>query len=79
MREEQFAQLWAEGRTKRIEFYGKVMEWHTRWTEQARTLYHATLFRWTAVKAVKGLRHKLRNRSANASHQPVETPANEQS
>lgn len=79
MREEQFAQLWTEGRTKRIEFYGKVMEWHTRWTDQARTLYHATLFRWTAVKAVKGLRHKLRNRSTTASNQPDEAPANEQS
>lgn len=27
----------------RIEFYGRIMEWHRRWSEQSKVLYHATL------------------------------------
>jgi len=53
MRQDEFAQLFAEARFARIEFYGKVMEWHTRWTESSRTLYHATLYRWGLLKALK--------------------------
>jgi CelD/BcsL family acetyltransferase involved in cellulose biosynthesis len=47
MREEQFKALFEEGRFKRIEFFGRIMEWHTRWTENARGLYHLTTYRWT--------------------------------
>lgn len=40
-----------EARTlRRIEYYGKVMEWHTRWTDNRRTLYHLTMFRNSIVK-----------------------------
>jgi CelD/BcsL family acetyltransferase involved in cellulose biosynthesis len=53
MRQDQFAQWWAEGRYQRIEFYGKTMEWHTRWTDQERGLYHATMFRWPWVSSVQ--------------------------
>lgn len=44
MREEQFQRLFAEGRVRRIEFYGKLMEWHTRWTDNSRTLFHANAY-----------------------------------
>jgi CelD/BcsL family acetyltransferase involved in cellulose biosynthesis len=46
MRQDEFAAWWAEGRFRRIEFYGKTMEWHTRWTSSQRTLYHANVYRW---------------------------------
>jgi len=59
MRQLQFQQLFeaaaAGGPLRRIEFYGKVMEWHTRWTENARPVYHATLFRWAWLPALKRL------------------------
>jgi CelD/BcsL family acetyltransferase involved in cellulose biosynthesis len=42
--------LFAEGRIRRVEFFGKVMEWHTRWTDNSRTLYHLTVFRWNLLK-----------------------------
>lgn len=42
--------LFVEGRIRRVEFFGKVMEWHTRWTENHRTLYHLTVFRWRLFK-----------------------------
>lgn len=46
MRQEQFRVWFDEGRYQRIEFYGKVMEWHTRWTGNARPIYHLTKYRW---------------------------------
>ncbi|MFP5392973.1 MAG: GNAT family N-acetyltransferase [Gammaproteobacteria bacterium] len=45
MREEQMRQLFAEARIRRLEYYGKVMEWHTRWTDEVRTLYHVNHYR----------------------------------
>lgn len=67
MRQEQFRAWWQEGRYKRIEFYGKTLEWHTRWTDQHRLLYHVTRYRhaWLASLAAK--------------RQGVEVPADEAS
>lgn len=45
MRETAFASLFAENRFKRIEFYGRAMEWHRRWTDEIRTMYHLTSYR----------------------------------
>ena len=52
MRQEQFRHLFEEGRYSRIEFYGKVMEWHTRWTTNSRPVYHATNYRWPTLRFV---------------------------
>jgi CelD/BcsL family acetyltransferase involved in cellulose biosynthesis len=46
MHHEAFRALFDEKRVKRIEFYGRVMEWHTRWTEQQCRLYHLNAYRW---------------------------------
>ena len=37
---------------KRVEFYGKTMDWHTRWTKQQRPIYHITLFRSKVAQVV---------------------------
>ncbi|MDP2881175.1 MAG: GNAT family N-acetyltransferase [Azonexus sp.] len=66
MRQDEFQQLFDEQKFSRIEFYGKVMEWHTRWTTQSRTLYHATEYRWAWLK-------KLHARMSA----PVEQPSQE--
>jgi len=50
MREEATRQLFAERRLRRIEFYGKLMEWHLRWTDEVRTLYHLNTYRWPALR-----------------------------
>jgi hypothetical protein len=55
MREEAVRTLFEDGSTARIEFYGKVMEWHTRWTEEVRTLYHVNLYRWAALRRLHAL------------------------
>lgn len=52
MRHDEFEAWWAEGRFRRIEFYGKTMEWHTRWTGNERGLYHATAYRWPWLRAL---------------------------
>jgi len=49
MREQACRSLFDEGRFARLEFYGRVMEWHTRWTEEVRTLYHVNYYRWPGI------------------------------
>jgi CelD/BcsL family acetyltransferase involved in cellulose biosynthesis len=55
MREDAVRGLFDAGGTARIEFYGKVMEWHTRWTEEVRTLYHVNHYRWAALRRLHAL------------------------
>jgi len=40
MRQDIFRQLFDDKQVKSIEFYGKVMDWHTKWSDQVRTIYH---------------------------------------
>ena len=49
MRHEYFRLIFDEARIKRVEFYGKVMEWHTKWSDEMRVLYHANFYRSAAV------------------------------
>ena len=55
MREEAVRAMFDSPGTARIEFYGKVMEWHTRWTEEVRTLYHVNHYRWAALRRLHAL------------------------
>jgi CelD/BcsL family acetyltransferase involved in cellulose biosynthesis len=55
MREEACRQLFDEGRFARIEFYGRVMEWHLRWTNEVRTMYHVNYYRWPALGRLHAL------------------------
>jgi hypothetical protein len=50
MREEATRALFDEGRLGRIEFYGRVMEWHLRWTDEVRTMYHVNYYRWPVLR-----------------------------
>jgi CelD/BcsL family acetyltransferase involved in cellulose biosynthesis len=71
LRHDAFRRIFDEGRIRRIEFYGRVMEWHTRWTDRSRTLYHANLFRWPFIPVV---RDWLRGRSTQAEPEPQTNP-----
>ena len=53
MRQDSFRQIFDEGRLKRIEFYGKLMEWHTKWSEEVRTMYHVNCFRWSILPSLR--------------------------
>jgi CelD/BcsL family acetyltransferase involved in cellulose biosynthesis len=58
MREEACRRMFEGGAIRRIEFYGRVMEWHTRWTEDVRTMYHLNHFRWPILGYLHALRHR---------------------
>ena len=47
-----------EQKWTRVEFYGRMMEWHTRWTDKKRTLYHLTVYRWPWLKKLASLRKR---------------------
>lgn len=83
MRQDEFARWWAEGRFRRIEFYGKTLEWHTRWTSDQRRLYHVNVYRWPWLR---GAHERFRSRksqggriasaaSEDSSSSPVQSPA----
>lgn len=55
MRYEAFPQIFEEKRLDRVEFYGRVMDWHTRWTEEIRTLYHVNAYRYAGLPRLKQL------------------------
>jgi CelD/BcsL family acetyltransferase involved in cellulose biosynthesis len=73
MRHDEFQALFGEAHFKRIEFYGKVMEWHTRWTDNARSIYHLTLYRWGLVQRLHRKLATWRQPAQNTP--PVSTPA----
>ncbi|MBC7603994.1 MAG: GNAT family N-acetyltransferase [Ramlibacter sp.] len=56
LREEELQTMFANGDIRRIEYYGRLMEWHTKLTENKRTLYHLTVYRWGWVKQLAARR-----------------------
>lgn len=58
--QEELEQLFTKGHIKRMEFFGKIMEWHTRWTDQHRTIYHLTVFRWGWLKSLRLFSNRMR-------------------
>src|ERR1035438_8940593 len=58
MREEYFRELFGAG-IRRIEFYGRVMDWHTKWSDEIRTLYHINCYRSHLVAAMQRVRRRI--------------------
>jgi len=48
-----FEHIFNENKYKKIEFYGRVMDWHKRWTTEIRVMYHVTYFRWKIIDMIK--------------------------
>lgn len=65
MRQDEFREFFNEGKLKRIEFYGKVMEWHTRWTENKRTIFHLTTYRSSLITRLHAWRKLGDGRTAS--------------
>jgi hypothetical protein len=59
--------VFSEKRNKVIEFYGRVCDWHTQWTDEIRTMYHLNIYRHglfgTAHSLIYTTRKKLRSRT----------------
>lgn len=43
-----------------VEFYGPMMEWHTKWADDARWMYHANLDRHSSLRTLRKLIHNTR-------------------
>ncbi|MCQ8128758.1 GNAT family N-acetyltransferase [Methylomonas rivi] len=43
MRQEAFEYIFNNQLVEKIEFYGKVMDWHTKWSDEIRIMYHINL------------------------------------
>jgi hypothetical protein len=56
-RQESMRRLFDRDGFRRIEFYGRVMEWHTRWSTEFRLLYHVNYFRFALGARLYGLRN----------------------
>jgi CelD/BcsL family acetyltransferase involved in cellulose biosynthesis len=55
LREDVVRQLYVEGVVKNYEFYGPLMDYQLRWTNDVRTLYHLTCYRHSWVKPLRKL------------------------
>jgi CelD/BcsL family acetyltransferase involved in cellulose biosynthesis len=66
-----------QGIIKRIEYYGRMMEWHTRWTDNKRILYHLTCYRWPWLKKLAEFRKKEKSTSSPISESDTTHSATE--
>jgi Acetyltransferase (GNAT) domain len=55
MREEIVRHLYSDGACQVVEFYGPVREWHTKWTQDFRPMYHLNCHRNAVVSGIRDL------------------------
>ncbi len=58
LREEELQHIFAGSEIHRIEYYGRCMDWHTKLTDNRRTVYHLTTYRWPLVKRLAARRRE---------------------
>lgn len=52
LREEELKSFFDGDDVRRIEYYGRLMDWHTKLTDEKRTLYHLTCYRWPWIRKI---------------------------
>jgi hypothetical protein len=55
MRHEAYTRVFAEEAVERIEFYGRAMDWHRKWTDDIRTMYHVNIYPWPIFKPLHAM------------------------
>jgi CelD/BcsL family acetyltransferase involved in cellulose biosynthesis len=50
MRQAALESIFSNGLFRVVEFYGRVMDWHEKFTGEIRTMYHATYDRWPLLR-----------------------------
>lgn len=68
LREDELRLWHGSQEVRRIEYFGRVMDWHLRLTDDKRTLYHLTCFRWPWLKQLAA-----RRRAGQAASGPAPT------
>ncbi len=66
LREDIVRDLCAGGRVRNYEFYGPLMDYQLRWTNDVRTLYHLTCFRHPWIREARNFSRRIRQRAATA-------------
>lgn len=61
MRHDQYKLIFDEAKIKRLEYYGRVYDWTTRWTSLKRRQYHVNVYRWAFLPKVAALVSKFRS------------------
>ena len=59
LRKFQFEKIFNAPQISQIEFYGKMMDWHYRWTNDTREMFHLNWLSKTG-KAIKSIREKIK-------------------
>jgi CelD/BcsL family acetyltransferase involved in cellulose biosynthesis len=54
MRHEALSAIFENERFRRIEFYGRVKDWHTKLTDDIRTMFHVNRYRWPILANMHG-------------------------
>ena len=68
LREEELQAIFGGSEIRRIEYFGRLMDWHTKLTDNKRAVYHLTRYRWPWVKRLAlRRRHAAATTSANAA------------
>jgi hypothetical protein len=51
LRQQILKSIFSEGKIKVVEFYGRVRDWHLKWTDEVRTMFHVNFYRhaWVPV------------------------------
>ena len=70
LREEELQLFFASDVIRRVEYFGKIMDWHTKLTAESRTIYHFTHYRWAWLK-----RWAEQRRNSTAVATPISTSA----
>lgn len=63
MLEEIVQYIFSLEKIQRIEFFGKVMDWHTKWIDAAdiRTMYHINYYRFDFIKSAHNILFRLKS------------------
>lgn len=59
LREDEMREFHEQNQVKRVEYFGRVMDWHTKLTSRSRTLYHLTAYRWSFLKTLAERRRQV--------------------
>jgi hypothetical protein len=65
LHQELFKALFRDGNIKVVEFYGRVRDWHLKWTNEVRTMYHLNFYRYDWVAGARSF--------LKAFYEPVHT------
>jgi CelD/BcsL family acetyltransferase involved in cellulose biosynthesis len=77
LHEDMLRAIFDSGAIRRVEYYGRVMDWHTRWTDNRRMLYHVTAFRWPILKRLARWRAARRRPDPGAAEATALEPGRE--